>query len=152
MRRAPAAVAVLAAASGAERTGLAVTAWSSVSADPPTLLACVNERASAFSAIQSAGAFSLNLLATGDEETAAIFSAQRGLAGGERFLKGAWRTAALGQPVLVGAVASFVCELAAVHRQTTHGVFIGAVVDIHLPEGRPPALLYLDGRFTRTCD
>ncbi len=152
MRLVPGAVAILAAAAGDERTGLAVTAWNSLSADPPTLLACVNQRASAYAAVRKAGAFSLNVLGADHEETVAIFSAQRGLMGADRFVAGAWRTSALGQPVFIDAVASFVCSLSAVHEEGTHGLFIGAVLEQTVREVSVPALLYVDGRFTRCLD
>src|SRR5690606_4186305 len=107
MRLVPGAVAIVATASGDERTGLAATAWTSVSADPPMLLVCVNRSASAYPLVMRARAFSVNMLADAHSETVAIFSAQRELEGRERFLDGEWIDGTEGQPILRDAVASF---------------------------------------------
>ena len=63
MRRVPGAVAIVATAADGDRTGLAATAWNSLCADPPMLIACINRNASAHPMIHRAGAFSVNLLA-----------------------------------------------------------------------------------------
>ncbi len=72
------------------RAGLAATAVCSVSADPPTLLVCINSGASAHNSIRASGRFSVNLLATGQNGVARCFSGETGLKGEERFAVGEW--------------------------------------------------------------
>ena len=146
MRRVPGAVAIVATADGGVRKGLAATAWTSLTADPPTMLACVNQNASAHASMLRVGAFTINLLDREHTETVAIFSAQRGLNGDERFIEDAWIEGATGQPVLKDAVVSFECRLAGAHEQGTHTLLIGEVVDVRVRPGGD-ALLYLDGSF-----
>ena len=146
MRSVPGPVAVVASALGADRSGLTATAWNSLSADPPMLLACINRKASAHDLIQRAGAFSVNLLPKGGNELVAIFAGQRGLSGADRFSDGQWRDGPRGQPMLIDAVAAFECELEGVHDYGSHSILVGRVGEMrNRCEGQ--ALLYVDGSF-----
>lgn len=146
MRGVPGAVAIVATSAEGQRTGLAATAWNSLSADPPMLLACVNRKASAHALVQKAGAFSINLLCKGSDELVAIFSAQRGLEGEARFEPSGWEPGPLDQPMLKSAVASFECRLIAAHDHGSHTILIGEVGEIR--QGNPSdAMLYVDGGF-----
>ena len=146
MRGVPGAVAIVATSAGGERTGLAATAWNSLSADPPMLLACVNRKASAHALVQKAGAFSVNLLCQSSNELVAIFSAQRGLEGSARFESEAWHPGPLDQPMLASAVASFECRLIAAHDHGSHTILIGEVGEIRQGQ-QNDAMLYFDGGF-----
>lgn len=146
MRRVPGSVAIIAAQARGVRTGLAATAWTSLSADPPMLLVCVNRSASAHKVIHEAGAFSVNLLADDELETVAIFSAQRGLDGDARFLDGQWAMGPRSQPMLEKAPATFECVLLDSHDYGTHTIFIGQVDEMG-GTGRSNPLIYFDGAF-----
>lgn len=146
MRRVPGAVAIIAVSVGDNRTGLAATAWTSLTADPPTILACVNREASASALILDARKFSLNLLPSDETETCAIFSAQRHLSGSERFVHEGWSDGPLGQPLLATAIVSFECELIASHDHGTHSILVGRVGAMQ-GKNKKKALLYLDGQY-----
>lgn len=146
MRRVPGAVAIIATGIGDDRTGLVATAWNSLCADPPMLLACINRKASAYPLVQRSRAFSVNLLATSHSETVAIFSAQRGLEGSARFVDSDWITGPMGQPMLRQAIASFECTLEGTHDYGTHTILIGQVGDMS-SDNDAEAMLYLDGCF-----
>jgi flavin reductase (DIM6/NTAB) family NADH-FMN oxidoreductase RutF len=148
MRVVPGAVAIIAATDGEDQTGMAVTAWNSLCADPPMLLVCVNRSASAHDLIRRAKAFSLNVAPAASEETVAIFSAQRGLNGRDRFLDGHWSKGPQGQPLLDGAVTAYECEVIAHHIYGTHSIFIGEIRHMIRNEAAE-ALIYLNGRFAR---
>ena len=146
MRAVPGPVAIVAVANGAERSGLSATAWNSLSADPPMLLACINRKASAHDIIRRAGAFSINLLAGGSHELVATFAGQRGIDGAERFASDLWRDGPSGQPMLINAVAAFECALEGVHDYGSHSILVGRVGEMrNRCEGQ--ALLYVDGSF-----
>ena len=146
MRLVPGAVAIIATAFGAVRGGLAATAWSSLCAEPPTMLACVNRAASAHDLIAQSKAFSINMLAANQTETVEIFSAQRDLSGHDRFLPGEWKTGALDQPLFRQAVATFECRLDEMHETGSHSLLIGRVVRVETrPDGQ--ALLYRAGSY-----
>lgn len=148
MRAVPGPVAIVAAADGEDRTGMAATAWTSLCADPPMVLVCVNKSASVHDLIHRTRAFSLNVVGVHDQETVAIFSARTGLQGRDRFLEGRWRSGPAGQPLLEGAKAEFECDLVADHIYGTHSIFIGLVRGSRRDDG-VEALLYLDGHFAR---
>jgi flavin reductase (DIM6/NTAB) family NADH-FMN oxidoreductase RutF len=132
MREVPGAVAVIATAHKGQRGGLIATAWCSLSADPPTLLVCVNRTASAHDAIAASRRFSVNQLAAAHSETIAIFSAQRKLAGDERFKAGEWIFGKSGAPMLRDAITAYECEVVNEFRYETHSVFIGRVTSMSI--------------------
>lgn len=146
MRRVPGPVAIVAVAVDGQRRGLAATAWTSLCADPPTLLACVNRNASAHPILAEAHAFSISLLDRHSAETVAIFSAQRGLDGDARFVDGDWDVGPHGQPLFREAVAAFECVRTSTQAEGTHSILIGQATTVQL-RADAEALLYLDGRF-----
>ncbi|WP_151973833.1 flavin reductase family protein [Erythrobacter sp. EC-HK427] len=148
MRRVPGPVAIISSADGEDRTGMAATAWNSLCADPPLMLVCVNRNASVHPLIVRTRLFSLNLLQANEVETVAIFSAQKGLEGRDRFINGKWVDSPAGQPFLKGATASFECELLDSHVYETHEIFIGKVRHMGMAETFDP-MLYFNGAFCR---
>src|ERR1700737_1538566 len=83
-------VCVVTFGSGGERTGLTATSVASLSADPPSLLVCVNRAASRHRSVQSHGEFVVNVLAADQREIADRFGGAAGLEGAARFLDGRW--------------------------------------------------------------
>ncbi len=78
MRALPGAVCVI-AANGVDGApiGLTATSVTSLSADPPSLLVCVNRGAQIAAALSAGAHFSVNLLAAGQQEVAEAFGGQR---------------------------------------------------------------------------
>jgi flavin reductase (DIM6/NTAB) family NADH-FMN oxidoreductase RutF len=146
MRHLAGGVAIIATEHEGRRAGLAATAVCSVSADPPTLLVCINSGASAHEPIRASGRFSVNLLASGQDSIARCFSGETGLRGEERFTVGEWSPLVTGAPVLAGALVSFDCHLTEVVKMATHSVFFGAVADIALRSTIRP-LIYAHGTY-----
>lgn len=146
MRRVVSSVAIVAARSGTVRNGLTATAVCSVSAEPPTVLACVNRNASAEAVIAESGCFSINFLTEDQVAIARLFSTPK-LDGDNRFSKGDWLTMVTGSPILAGAAASFDCRVETRIASGTHHIYIGRVVAVSSAER--DALLYRDGAFRR---
>lgn len=146
MRQVPGAVAVIASAADGDAGGLVATAWSSLCADPPMLLACVNRSASAHDLILNTGAFGLSLLSSGDADVVGHFSGKGALSGKDRFVDGLWSSGACGQPLLAKAAVAFECSIETTHSYGTHTILIGRVGEMRRnPESA--ALLYLNGKF-----
>lgn len=122
----PTAVSVVTAldAQGLPR-GLTCSAVCSVSADPPQVLVCINQRNGSLAAIRHSGAFVVNLLSS----TSARLSDQFASPMPEKFTDVSWRPAAgSGLPVLDGCAHAFIdCELAADIASGTHTILVGAV-------------------------
>jgi flavin reductase (DIM6/NTAB) family NADH-FMN oxidoreductase RutF len=147
MQRLAAAVTVVATEVDGARSGLTASAVTSLTAEPPTLLACVNRDAGSHRLLLDAGRFSVNVLAADQEDVAGTFAGLTGVEGPARFSTGAWREGELGLPVLDGALVSFECTVDEVVVRSSHDVFIGAIEAVHLGSGEVEPLLYLDRTF-----
>jgi flavin reductase len=146
MRQVVSSVAIVTARAGKVRNGLTATAVCSVSAEPPTMLICVNRRATAESIIAESGAFAINFLTQEQHPIARLFSTSK-LGADERFGQGKWLSLVTGAPVLDGAVAAFDCRVEECHLSGTHHIYIGRVVAATSLDQH--ALLYRDGSFRR---
>jgi len=146
MRHQAGAVAVIAVGERGARTGLTATAICSLSDDPPTILACVRRTASAHGVILRRGVFSVNLLASDQQDVAERFSGSLGIFGKKRFAGHRWTTLVTGAPVLQGALASLDCRLEEQHGFATHSIFIGSVIDGCVRAEAQP-LLYFRGDY-----
>lgn len=145
MRRLAAGVSVVATCEGGERHGLVATSICSVSAEPPTLLVCINRDTASHAAIRRAGFFCVNLLSESDDELARRFSNRAERA--RRFLDREWTSLVTGAPALVGALASFDSEVVDAVDVQSHTVFIGRVKAIELWQPGIASLVYLDGQY-----
>lgn len=146
MRHQAGAVTVIAAGDRGSRAGLTATAVSSLSDNPPTLLACIGRHTGAHEVISSVGSFSVNLLASDQQVIAKRFAGESGLHGEARFDDLAWQTMTTGAPVLEQALASLDCEVLESHGFTTHSIFIGRVVGGKFRAEADP-LLYFRGDY-----
>lgn len=126
-------VAVLAVRDEDEIVGLTVTAFTSVSLDPPLLLVCVGEQAAVLPFVIEQERFTLNVLSENSRGAASRFSQQ---------MPDDPSLFDQGDPVLIGAVASFVCRLDAVHPGGDHRIVVGRVERVVIGPDEPP-LLYL---------
>jgi flavin reductase (DIM6/NTAB) family NADH-FMN oxidoreductase RutF len=146
MRHLAGGVAIIATEHEGYRAGLAATAVCSVSADPPTILICINSGASAHEPIRQSARFSVNLLASGQDDIARRFSGETGVKGEERFAVGRWAPLVTGAPVLASALAGLDCQVTEVVTMSTHTVFFGAVVGIVTKAAARP-LIYAHGTY-----
>ena len=133
-----------------EPAGLTATAVTSLTAEPPLLLACVNESASIAAALEPGHAFSVNVLAQGQEDVAGAFGGQKNVRGKARFSYGNWARSEHDVPLLSGARVNFECVVEACHRHGTHRVVIGRVVEVYVSPLPLKPLLYGDGHYVTT--
>jgi flavin reductase (DIM6/NTAB) family NADH-FMN oxidoreductase RutF len=122
-----------------KKFGLTATAMSSVCAEPPRLLVCINKSGSSHDMILESGFFCVNVL---DEHQEKIGQAFAGMMGKEydRFGEGEWQELATGAPVLKDASAVFDCEVKQVIDQFTHSIVIGEVLVAHIGRTGDPLL------------
>ena len=148
MARFPGAVTIVTACTAAgERRGITATAVCSVSAEPPSLLVCLNRKTGTCAAVRETGRFNVNLLTEGAAAVALRFAGVGGVTGEAKFDEGSWQADARGLPLLADAVAQFSCEVAEVTDAGSHSVFIGHIVGLVSAEA--PALVYEQARFHR---
>jgi flavin reductase (DIM6/NTAB) family NADH-FMN oxidoreductase RutF len=120
------------------RRGQTVSAMCSVSADPPSLLVCLNRKSLLVPAIEGNRVFSVNVLRADQKRISDSF-AGRPAAHDEAydFERVRWETAVTGSPMLSSAVAKFDCQLLEAHTIGTHTIFIGEVVASSAAKGKP---------------
>jgi len=114
--------------------GFTVNAFASVSAEPPTVLICVNRVATAHPLIAASQRFCVNILALEQRALAERF------AGGEprsRFDGVAYRIGPSGSPVLDGTVAHVDCRVTEELTASTHTIFLGEVLEAGHHDGEP---------------
>lgn len=148
MRRFAAGVCVVASGQDDSRCGMTVSAFSSVSAEPPMVLVCLNRSSFAHASLTKAASYSINILGAEQQDTALLFAGQKGLHGAERFRDG-WQQNPHGAPVLSAAHQSIVCTPEAQYQAGSHTVLIGRVVDASQGCGKQ-ALVNYDGSLLPT--
>ena len=138
-------VCVITTLSGGERFGLTATAFSSVTAEPPRVLVCVNRSGQTHQAIAASGQFCANILGEHQENVAKAFAGMLGR-DFDRFSAGEWGVLATGAPALVDATAVFDCTVVERSEQSSHTIFIGEVQAVASRPGLD-TLLYGARRF-----
>lgn len=139
-------VSIVTTAGEAGRFGLTVSAVTSVSAEPPYLLVCINRKNQAEQAITRNGRFVVNLLSDQQAHLAKIFAGRpdQGAAAYD-FGEGKWKETHDGLPVLEDAAATFICDLDKFHDVGTHRIFLGRVIEATQSGASP--LVYSDRKF-----
>ncbi|AOO82608.1 flavin reductase family protein [Bosea vaviloviae] len=144
MRNVAGAVSIVTATQGGARAGLTATSLTALSAEPPTVIVCVNRTASAWPTIERAGHFAINVLAARHQSIADRFAGRGGFKGDARFGEGDWTRLVTGAPVLEGALAILDCETEEAIERHSHTILIGRVKAIREAETEG-ALLYWRG-------
>jgi flavin reductase (DIM6/NTAB) family NADH-FMN oxidoreductase RutF len=127
----------------AGRFGVTVSAFASVSADPPMVLACINRRSPAAAAIALNGNFCVNVLAASQSFVADVFAGRSDRFAPYDFDCAEWERAAAGAWRLTDAVASFACALDREVEAATHQVLFGRVLETHRDSACAlPSLVY----------
>lgn len=127
----------------AGKRGVTVSAATSVSDNPPSILFCLNQDRVENSWFEKNGVFAMNTLCKSHEKLARAFAGEGHLDMPSRFNLGDWETIETGAPVLKGARMSLDCKIVDVQKIATHFVIIGEVLGYNL-DALDSALVYLD--------
>jgi flavin reductase (DIM6/NTAB) family NADH-FMN oxidoreductase RutF len=144
MRRFPTGVTIVTTVDEGTPYGFTANAFTSVSADPPMVLVCVNREASAHPIISRSSIFCVNILASTQTDIAKRFADRARRA--DRFSGVPTHAAITGAPVIDGCLAYVDCRLAEEHTAGTHTVFIGEVVGSGANAGSPLGYFNADYR------
>lgn len=125
--------------------GFTANSFTSVSLDPPLVLACIGVGAASYAAFRNADGFAVNILAAGQRDLAMRFATR----GADKFAGGEWVERATGAPVLNDGAAWFDCVAHQILDAGDHAVMIGRVVAFGRRDARP--LAYHDGRFAEVA-
>lgn len=142
MRVQAAAVNVVTSDGPGGRVGVTVSAMSSVSAEPPLILACVNRRSPCVATIRQNGVFCINALSAEQSHLADSFAGRPSNGVPFDFEAARWAVLETGAPSLIDAVANLDCVIHEIVEAGSHTIFIGRVVGAQHRNVKP--LIYCD--------
>ena len=146
MRTLAGAVNIITSMHSGHRYGMTATAVCSATADPPTVLVCINKLATTHGAIAKSRVFCVNVLRAEDWELSTTFSGAQ--SGEARFKSRDWTHLATGSPVLIDSLVSFDCRVVKKVTHGTHTIFLGQVEQVLFgKKGKP--LLYSEGQYAK---
>jgi flavin reductase (DIM6/NTAB) family NADH-FMN oxidoreductase RutF len=125
LRHFPSGVTLVTVQSGGSRHGLTVSAFASVSPDPPLILVMIDHRHRAYALLEEENAtFAINILAQDQIELSNRFAWVKDE---DRFSVGDWTTAVTGAPVLRSALAWMDCTIHSRSKAGSHSIYVGEV-------------------------
>jgi len=142
MRHFPTGVTVVTSVREGEPRGLTVSAFSSVSIDPPLVLICINREARSYLFISESKVFCVNILSGDQQQLAERFASKIRQ---NQFEGVPYEVGVTGAAIISGTVAHLECEVAEEHHAGTHSIFIGRVISCASRSGSP--LGYYSGAF-----
>jgi len=112
--------------------GLTVTAFCSVSLEPPLVLVSIDNRSEAHDGF-AAGTFAISVLAEEQEEISRRFA----VPGPDKFAEGTYTDGSSGLPLVSDALAHLQCRVVSMVPGGDHTIYVGRVEDARVREGRP---------------
>jgi flavin reductase (DIM6/NTAB) family NADH-FMN oxidoreductase RutF len=123
--------------------GMTVSAFASVSLEPPLIVICIDQAASIHDVLTDATYFAVNILASTQEAIARRFADT----GAQRFEGIGFRNGENGAPVLNDALAFIECKRVSSTTKGDHTIIFGETVAASQRDARP--LLYYRGGFAQ---
>jgi flavin reductase (DIM6/NTAB) family NADH-FMN oxidoreductase RutF len=120
--------------------GVTVTAFASLSLEPPQVIVCLANTSNTWAAIKSAGVFAVNVLAADQLALARLFATKH--PDKARVMPATSRRGVTGVPVLDGVLSTLECRLVDAIAQSTHVVIVGQVVRVARDPTKAPALFF----------
>ena len=136
-------VSVVTSRAGDKVHGMTVSAFSSVSADPPLVLVCANQGSTTHSIIEEGGIFAVNILAEHQQEVSNLFASSKNES--SRLERVAWSEGETGAPLIEEALATLECKVHRAYREGSHTIYIGEVQAVRTRDATP--LLYYQGGY-----
>ena len=136
-------VTVVTTRAGEKIHGMTVSAFSSVSADPPLVLICANRDSTTHGIIEEGGVFAVNILADHQQEVSNVFASSK--FEDSRLDRVGWSPGSTGAPLIDGALASVECTVASAHQEGSHTIYIGRVEAVRTSDATP--LIYHNGGY-----
>jgi len=133
-------VTIVTVRAGEETHGLTVSAFTSVSPEPPLVAVMIDQRHHGHDLLEREGAtLAINILAADQQELSNRFAWVKDE---DRFAVGNWTTAETGAPVLEDAVAWMDCTIYSRASAGTHTIYVAEIVAAACPRSGEPPLIY----------
>lgn len=113
--------------------GITVSAFCSVSLDPPLVLICIEKATASHYAFHESSAFIVNVLDAMQQDMSEQFAAPAA----DKFADQEFDPGIEGIPRLKAALASIECRILNAHDGGDHTIFVGAVESVRTREGDP---------------
>lgn len=126
--------------------GLTVSAFCSVSMDPPLVLVCIQKSTGSHHAFEESGVFVVNLLAEDQQQLSNHFASRSD----DKFAGVDYEEGIESVPVLKNCLASLECRLKNTFDGGDHSIFVGEVEKSTVAESLP--LTYYRGKYRRISD
>jgi 3-hydroxy-9,10-secoandrosta-1,3,5(10)-triene-9,17-dione monooxygenase reductase component len=126
-----------------ELRGLTVSAFSSLSLEPPMVLICIDKRASIHDHLKEGRRFGVNILAEDQEAISRRFATKEA----DRFNGLDWTEGVTGVPRIEGVLAFIECRIAHAYPGGDHTIFVGEVEATTVTQGNP--LAYFRSNYAR---
>jgi flavin reductase (DIM6/NTAB) family NADH-FMN oxidoreductase RutF len=140
LRHFPAGVTIVTIRTGEQVHGLTISAFASVSAEPPLIMVIIENRHRAYPMLMEPDAvFAVNILG---EEQSELSNRFAWVKDEDRFALGSWSSAETGAPILTDALAWLDCRIHARYPAGSHTIFVGQVEASAVPKEEAPPLVY----------
>lgn len=126
--------------------GLTVSAFCSLSLEPPLVLICIEKGIRSHQALSSASRFVVNILSSEQLEVSSRFASPLE----DRFEGVEWRPGIEGAPVIEGTLASLECTIHSSFEGGDHTIFVGRVESVSVSDRAP--LLYFKSTYRELGD
>ena len=142
LSRFPSGVTIVTVKAGDEIYGMTVSAFASISPEPPLIMVSIDNGKHSEVLLKTEGAnFAVNILS---EEQAELSNRFAWVNDEDRFAEGKWATAKTGAPVLCDALAWLDCKIYDYHVAGTHTIYIGEVEASETLNTEQAPLIYWD--------
>jgi flavin reductase (DIM6/NTAB) family NADH-FMN oxidoreductase RutF len=126
--------------------GMTVSAFCSVSLEPPLVLVCISTDTGSHTSIAESQKFAVNILNENQTELSERFSAPIE----DRFSETEYYNSTGGLPLLNGALAGMECRLVHSYSGGDHTIYVGEIEAAYIEDGKP--LLHFRGEYDRIGD
>lgn len=123
--------------------GITVSAFCSLSLEPPLVLICIDNKAGILRAFDESGAFAVNVLTENQEQTSRRFASREP----NKFEGIAYCKGIEGVPVLEGSLANLECRIKHRYEGGDHTIIVGEIEATKVHDAQP--LLYFRGGYAR---
>jgi flavin reductase (DIM6/NTAB) family NADH-FMN oxidoreductase RutF len=123
--------------------GITVSAFCSVSLEPPLILVCIDKEAGSHQAFEQSRAFVVNVLREDQQFLSDRFASQMP----DKFENVKYRAGIERVPVLEDVLVNLECRLVNAHDSGDHTIYIGEIVVATVNDGKP--LVYFQGEYRK---
>lgn len=123
--------------------GITVSAFCSVSLDPPLILVCIDKNTGSHYALTQTDSFVVNVLREDQQYVSARFASYLT----DKFETVEYRLGIRDLPILENALANLECRLVNSHNNGDHTIFVGQIERATIGSGNP--LIYFHGNYRK---